>query len=57
MDGQLAQIPTDSLIEMLFTILTGELAITVNDGREIEQIKRELKRRGDDQYWSFCTVN
>jgi hypothetical protein len=57
MDGQLAQIPTDSLIEMLFTILTGELAITVNDGREIEQIQRELKRRGDDQYWSFCTVN
>ncbi len=57
MDGQLAHIPTDSLIEMLFTILTGELAMTVNDGKEIEQIQSELKRRGDDQYWSFCTVN
>lgn len=57
MDGQLAQIPTNSLIEMLFTILTGELAMSVNDGREIEQIQRELKRRGDDKYWSFCTVN
>ncbi len=57
MDGQLVHIPTDSLVEMLFVILTGELALTVNDGREVEQIQRELKRRGDDQYWSFCTVN
>jgi hypothetical protein len=57
MDGQLANVPTDSLVEMLFTILTGELATTVNDGTEIQQIQRELKRRGDDQYWSFCTVN
>jgi hypothetical protein len=57
MDGQLATIPTNSLIEMLFVILTGELAVTANDGTEIEQIQRELRKRGEDQYWSFCTVN
>jgi hypothetical protein len=57
MDAQLANVPTDSLVEMLFTILTAERSITAHDGREIEQIQRELKRRGDDQYWSFCTVH
>jgi len=57
MDGQLANIPTDSLIEMLFIILVGELAMTANDGTKIWQIQRELQRRGEDQHWSFCTVN
>ena len=57
MNGQLANVPTDSLVEMLFTILTAELATTVNDGAEIQQIQHELQRRGDDQYWGFCTVN
>jgi hypothetical protein len=57
MNGELANIPTDSLIDMLFVILTGELAVTVNDVTEIEQIQRELRRRGEDQYWGFYTVN
>ena len=57
MDGQLANIPTDSLIEMVFTIITCELAMTAIEGTEIHQIQRELQRRGEDQYWSFCTVN
>jgi hypothetical protein len=57
MNGELANIPTDSLIDMLFVILTGELAVTVNDVTEIEQIQRELQRRGENQNWSFCTVN
>ena len=57
MHGELMNIPTDSLIDMVFVILTGELGVTPNDGTEIEQIQRELQRRGEDQYWSFCTVN
>ncbi len=57
MNGELTKIPTDSLIDMLFVILTGKLAVTANDATEIEQIQRELQRRGKDQYWSFCTVN
>jgi hypothetical protein len=42
---------------MLFLILTGELAVTANDATEIAQIQRELQRRGEDQHWSFYTVN
>ncbi len=57
MNGELINIPTDSLIDMLFVILTGELALNANDVTEIEQIQRELQRRGEDQHWSFCTVN
>ena len=57
MNGELTNIPTDSLIDMLFVILTGEHPVTANDVTEIEQIQRELQRRGEDQYWRFCTVN
>jgi hypothetical protein len=57
MHGELTNIPTDSLIEMLLLILTGELAVTANDATEIAQIKFELQRRGEDQRWSFWTVN
>jgi hypothetical protein len=57
MHGELINIPTDSLIDMLFVILTGELPATKTDGAEIDQIQRELQRRGEDKNWSFCTVN
>ena len=57
MHGELMNIPTDSLVDMLFLILIGEEVVTPNDGTEIEQIQRELRRRGEDQYWTFCTVN
>lgn len=57
MQQHLANIPTDSLIEMVFVILSGNSGITAHDGSEIEQIQRELQRRGEDRYWSFCTVH
>jgi hypothetical protein len=57
MHGELIDIPTDSLIDMLFVILTGELPVTTTDVTEIEQIQRELQRRGEDKNWSFCMVN
>jgi hypothetical protein len=50
-------IPTDTLIDMLYIILAGEVAISASDAREIEQIQRELQRRGDEQCRSFQTVN
>jgi len=50
-------IPTDRLIDTLYIILAGELAISASDAREIEQIQRELQRRGNEQCWSFQTVN
>ena len=55
--GELMNIPTDTLIDMLYIIFAGEVAISASDAREIEQIQRELQRRGDEQCWSLQTVN
>ena len=51
--GELMNIPTDTLIDMLYVILAGEVAISASDVGEIEQIQRELQRRGSQQCWSF----
>ena len=54
--GQLLNIPTDTLLDMLFVIVNGEVALTARDAAEIEQIQRELQRRGEEQYWSLRTL-
>jgi hypothetical protein len=55
--GELINIPTDTLIDILCIILAGDFAMTVNDVAEVEQIQRELKRRGKEQNWSFQTIH
>jgi hypothetical protein len=55
--GELMNIPTDTLIDMLYTILADDFAITANDTAEIDQIQRELQRGGKEQCWSFQAVN
>jgi len=55
--GELMNIPTDTLIDMLHIILAGDFAITLTDAAEIEQIQRELQRRGEEQSWSLQAVN
>jgi len=55
--GELMNIPTETLTDMLYIILAGEFAVTANDAAEVEQIQRELQRRGSEQRWSFQTVN
>ena len=50
-------IPTDTLIDMLYIILAGEVAISASEATEIEQIQRELHRRSGEQCRSFQTVN
>jgi len=55
--GELISIPTNTLIDMLYVILAGEIAITARDAAEIEQIQRELQRRGGAQSWFLGTVN
>jgi hypothetical protein len=55
--GELTNIPTDTLVDMLYIILAGEVAITAGDAAEIETIQRELQRRGGAQSWSFGSVN
>jgi hypothetical protein len=55
--GQLTNVPTDTLIDMLYTILAGEVAMSASDAAEIEQIQRELQRRGGAPNWSWGAVN
>ena len=55
--GELTNIPTDRLIDMLYIILAGDVAISAGDAAEIEQIQRELQSRGDEQCRTFQTVN
>ena len=55
--GELISIPTDRLIDMLYIILAAEVGITAGEAAEIEQIQRELQRRGSEQRWSFQSVN
>jgi hypothetical protein len=55
--GELMNIPTDTLIDILYIILAGNFAITANDAAELEQIQRELQRRGGEQRWIFQAVN
>jgi hypothetical protein len=55
--GELMNIPTDTLIDMLYIILAGDFAITATDAAEIEQIERELQRRDEEQRWRFQAVN
>jgi hypothetical protein len=55
--GELTNIPTDTLIDMLYIILAGNVAISASDATEIEQIQRELQRRDGAQSSSFGAVN
>jgi hypothetical protein len=55
--GELTNIPTDTLIDMLYIVLAADVAITASDAAEIEQIQGELQRRGGAPNWSFGTVN
>jgi hypothetical protein len=55
--GELMNIPTDTLIDMLYIILAGNFAVPATDAAEIEQIQRELQRRGEEQSWSLQAVN
>lgn len=55
--AELMNIPTDTLMDMLYIILAGEGAITADNMAEIEQIQRELQRRGEEQSLSFQSIN
>ena len=49
--GRLTNIPTGTLIDMLYVILAGGVVLTASDVAELEQIQRELQRRGDVDHW------
>ena len=48
MFGQLTNIPTDSLVELLFVIITDK-SRTAKDLAQVDQIRYELRRRGEWQ--------
>jgi hypothetical protein len=55
--GQLTNIPTGTLIEMLYVILAAGVALSANDVVELDQIQRELKRRADVDHWMLANTN
>ena len=55
--GELMNIPTDTLIDMLYFILADGFSITASNAAEIDQIQRELQRRGGELRCSFQSVN
>ena len=55
--GELLNVPTDTLFDMLYIVLASEVAISASDDAQIEHIQRELQRRASEQCWSFQTVN
>jgi hypothetical protein len=54
--GKLTTMPTGILIDILYAILTGDV-LSATHMAEIEQIHRELEKRGEEQRWSFDSVN
>jgi hypothetical protein len=55
--GRLTNIPTGTLIDMLYVILASGVVLTANDVAELEQIQRELQQRADDNRWIVGSTN
>lgn len=54
--GELVNIPTETLIDMICVILEGGIVLGISDVVELEQIQRELQRRSHIDGW-MNTVN
>ncbi len=50
--GELGNIPTNTLIDMLAIILASECVLTLTQVTELEQIQRELQIRAQNECWS-----
>lgn len=55
--GQLTNIPSGTLLDMLYVILAGGVVLTANEVAELEQIQRELQRRADEDHWMLGSTN
>ena len=55
--GQLANIPTDTLMDMVFVILAGDAVLTAADVAELAQIQRELQKRAEGQLSIDRSIN
>jgi hypothetical protein len=52
--GELTNLPTDTLLDIVFVILAGGLPLTLSEQGELEQIQRELQRRGELEGARLC---
>jgi hypothetical protein len=52
--GELTNLPTDTLLEIMFLILAGGLPLTLSEQGELGQIQRELQRRGEREGARLC---
>jgi len=49
--GELMNIPTDTLMDMICVILAGGVVLSPSDVAELGQIQCELQRRIDNESW------
>jgi hypothetical protein len=52
--GELTNLPTDTLLDIVFVILAGGQPLTLSEVGELEQIQRELQRRGEREGARLC---
>jgi hypothetical protein len=52
--GELTNLPTDTLLEIVFVILAGAQPLTLSEVGELEQIQLELQRRGELEGARLC---
>ena len=52
--GEFTNLPTDTLLDIVFVILAGGQPLTLSEVGELEQIQRELQRRGELEGAHLC---
>ena len=52
--GELTNLPTDTLLDIVFVIFVGGQPLTLSEQGELEQIRRELQRRGEPEGARLC---
>jgi hypothetical protein len=54
--GELTNLPTDTLLDIVFVILVGTQPLTLSEESELEQIQLELQRRGELEGAGLCQM-
>jgi len=54
--GELTNLPTDTLLDIVFVILAGGQPLILSEEGELEQIQRELQRRGELEGARLCQM-
>jgi hypothetical protein len=54
--GELTNLPIDTLLDIVFVILAGGQPLTFSEVGELEQIQRELQRRGELEGARLCKM-